>query len=195
MAESSIIKTSIWDDDWFFGLDDREVRLWFFLLTTSSRTLAGVYHLPLRRILYYNPSFDRAEIIATLARFQIEGRIFYKDDWIVMINHFKHQNLGGPKQWGAVNSAINNAPDWLRERLLNPTDTLFMSIDTVSKGYIYSIGTVATKIREDKISNTNTGAGSAGPGERRFGKTSPPTPKAQAKATKQGYDYLNGGEE
>ncbi len=151
MADYATIKTSIWDDQWFFDLDDREKLLWLFLLTTGARTLAGVYLLPLRKILYYNPTFTEEEIVAALARFQIEDKIFYQHDWVVMRNHFKNQALRGPKHWGGVQGAINIAPEWLRIRLLNPGDSLYIDLDRLSEGYIYSSDTHATKRREDKL--------------------------------------------
>lgn len=152
MADYATIKTSMWDDEWFFGLDVREKLLWTFLLSTGSRTLAGVYHLPLRKIMYYNSSYTEEEIRAALARFQIEGKIHYERDWIVMRNHFKNQNLRGPKHWGAVQFGINEAPEWLRVKLLTPGSNLYIDLAGLSEGYVYSIDTLATKVREGKVS-------------------------------------------
>lgn len=149
MADGAYLKTATWDDDWFAELDSDEQLLWLFLLTNSARNLAGVYRLPLKRILYYNQHFTKDSVLATLARFQVEEKIHYEHDWIVVRNHFKNQSLGGPKQWGAVSAAINAAPDWLRERLLTASDSLFMSIDTVSEGYLYTTATLSTKRREE----------------------------------------------
>jgi hypothetical protein len=44
------ISTSIWSDDWFDSLSDREKLVYFYLLTNEHTNTAGIYQCTLKNI-------------------------------------------------------------------------------------------------------------------------------------------------
>lgn len=162
MADIGYVQTSIWDDEWVNSLTDFEYRVWSFLLTNNVRTMAGIYPMPLKKMAYYLSSQSPAQLQATLAKFMADDKIYYDGNWVVLRNHFKNQKLAGAKHWEAVATAINKAPDALRQRLLTADDELFLDISTLSLGYLYTsstlsvgyshtIGTLGKKERKEKV--------------------------------------------
>lgn len=168
MAEIATINTNIWSDPWVAALDHAEYRVWSYLLSNARRSIAGVYQLTVRQIAAEIPKLTTEEIEWTLARFQAEDKIFYQDSWIIMRNHFKNQRLKGDRHWTGVVNVINNAPDWLRERVLDSSDALFIDFHRVSEGYLdtverYGIHTLSVypQRKEGKVIEPSLRSGSA----------------------------------
>jgi len=99
MSKQRIIKDEIWSDEWFFSLDTDAKLLWFFLLTNERNNIAGIYKL--------SPSWLQAvtglksdkyeEIMAT---FEEDNKIHRFNDWVVVVNHVKHQSINPSVEQG-----------------------------------------------------------------------------------------------
>lgn len=89
MSKQRIIKDEIWDDEWFYDLDPSEKLIWIFLLTNPRSNIAGVYKINTRWIANLT-GFDKDVVKTILGRFVSDGKIVYEDDWIALVNFYKH---------------------------------------------------------------------------------------------------------
>lgn len=127
MANYRLVNTAIWDDDWFSNLDYTERYLFLYLLTSPLTNISGIYQVPLKRVAF-DTGMEQPMLKNILKRFADDGKVFYEIGWVVMKNWYKHQHLN-PNQQQAAISAVNGLPQWLRERLLNPMDSLYINLE------------------------------------------------------------------
>jgi hypothetical protein len=130
-----MINTAIWRDDWFLGLRESEQHLFTYLITAPVSSLSGIYQLGLMEAAFHT-KVEANEIKRIFAeRFQPDKKAFFEVGWVVLKNHLKHQRFN-PNQWKAVQSDINGLPEWLRHRLYDPKDDLYIPFETLSKGLL-----------------------------------------------------------
>lgn len=90
MSEYKLIKTRMWQDNWFLSLSPEEKLLWIFLLTNEHSHLSGLFELPSATIEPLSGVKDWAKI---LTKFIQAGKIKYQDGWIYILNKKKHQPI------------------------------------------------------------------------------------------------------
>jgi hypothetical protein len=86
------ISTSIWDDDWFDSLTEREKLVYFYLLTNTHTNPAGVYQCTLKNVRL-EIGLEREEIERIMAKFGAAGKAFYYKDYIIIPKWLKHQKI------------------------------------------------------------------------------------------------------
>jgi len=96
------ISTSIWDDDWFYSLDDAGQKLYFYLLTNRETNVAGVYQITKSR-MQRDLKWDKEKLESALLTFEEEKKAYYRCGYIMLPNAPKHQ-----KWWkrGTIKAAI-----------------------------------------------------------------------------------------
>lgn len=95
MSKQRVVKDEIWDDEWFYDLDPSEKLIWLFLLTNPRSNIAGIYKINTRWIANLT-GFDKDIVKTILNRFVDDGKIVYEDDWIALINFYKHLAYKNP---------------------------------------------------------------------------------------------------
>lgn len=85
MAKYRPVMIKIWNDSWFLSLTDQEKVFWFFLLTNPYFHISGIYELPKPLI---SPFQGGVEI---LTKFEKDGKVVYKEGWILIKNYLKNQ--------------------------------------------------------------------------------------------------------
>ena len=87
------ISTSIWDDDWFDSLSEREKLAYFYLLTNPHTNAAGVYQCTLKN-MRLEMGLEREEVERIMGKFAAAGKAFYLKDYIIIPKWLKHQKVG-----------------------------------------------------------------------------------------------------
>jgi len=86
------ISTSIWADDWFDSLSEREKLVYFYLLTNEHTNAAGVYQCTLKNVRL-EIGLNRDEIDRVMAKFAEAGKAFYYREYIIIPKWLKHQKI------------------------------------------------------------------------------------------------------
>ena len=93
LTKQRYISTSIWSDDWFDSLTEREKLVYFYLLTNEHTNAAGVYQCTLKNVRL-EIGLERDEIERIMAKFADAGKAFYYKDYIIITKWLKHQKIG-----------------------------------------------------------------------------------------------------
>lgn len=102
------IKDTFWTDSYIESLSPDYKLVFVYLLTNPQMNVAGVYEIREKRIAF-ETGYDIEVIQNILKRFEEDGKIIYQDDWIIIVNFFKHLSLGSKTAEG-VNRIIEKAP-------------------------------------------------------------------------------------
>jgi hypothetical protein len=92
-TKQRFISTSIWDDDWFDSLSEREKLAYFYLLTNPHTNAAGVYQCTLKN-MRLEMGLEREELERIMGKFAAAGKAFYLKDYIIIPKWLKHQKVG-----------------------------------------------------------------------------------------------------
>ena len=121
MADSTTkqryISTSIWDDDWFWALDDQGQKLFFYLLTNERTNVAGIYEIALSRIAK-DTRWEIETVKAVLATFEVAGKAFYRHGYVILPSWPHHQ-----KWWSrskiklGIDAVLASIPDRVYQEL------------------------------------------------------------------------------
>lgn len=145
MSKQRLISTAFWKDTYIADLDPTEKLLFLYLLTNHQTNVAGIYELSLREMAF-DTGIDKDMIVKILARFQKDGKLYYKNNWIALYNWIKHQ-ARNPKVAAGVERIIDDLPEWLRKDLLDPDDpqtnllddSLSKPMDSLSKPIVLNL--------------------------------------------------------
>lgn len=88
MADYRPIKTSIWHDEWFFGLAPEEKIVWIFLLTNEHLHISGIYQLP-KPLVRAFVGVDSSDAI--IEKFERDEKIVIREGWIFIKNYMRNQ--------------------------------------------------------------------------------------------------------
>jgi hypothetical protein len=86
------ISTSIWSDDWFDSLSEREKLVYFYLLTNEHTNAAGVYQCTLKNVRL-EIGLGREEIERIMAKFAEAGKAYYFREYIIIPKWLRHQKI------------------------------------------------------------------------------------------------------
>ena len=124
MAKYRVVNTRIWDDTYVAELNPNEKLIFLYLLTNALTTIGGVYELSLKRAAF-DVGLPIRDLRKAFERFEADGKIVRKEDWIGIVNFVKHQSLN-PKVKRGIEIEHEKAPRDLVERLKLPNE--FFSI-------------------------------------------------------------------
>lgn len=117
-----MINTRFWIDDYIADLDPTEKLLFLYFLTNPYTDICGVYEVPLKHVAL-ETGIDKEMVIKILGRFEKDGKIFYQNGWVAMVNFAKHQ-LKNPKVEQGIKLGLAKAPKELLDRLSIDYDRL-----------------------------------------------------------------------
>jgi hypothetical protein len=113
MAKQRYVQDSFWTDPYIERLTPDEKLVFLHLLTNPQCNVAGVYELRAKR-LAYETGYDTEVVETILKRFQKDKKIIRFKEWIVIVNHIKHQNLGDLTAEG-INRVIKQTPEEIQD--------------------------------------------------------------------------------
>ncbi len=115
MAQKRQINTKFWDDSYIVNLDPIEKLLFLYLLTNPLTNISGIYEIQIRRIAF-DTGIDKDMVLKVLERFERDGKVHFKDGWIIITNFIKNQTLN-PSVISGVQRELNSLPKELIDRL------------------------------------------------------------------------------
>jgi hypothetical protein len=108
--KSRYFNTKFWRDSYIDTLDPSEKFAFLHLLTNPETRICGVYELP-QRIISSDTGFDSSMIEKIYKRFSRDGKMFYKDGWVCMVNAIKHQSLRSKSIRQGIKREIEEVPE------------------------------------------------------------------------------------
>jgi hypothetical protein len=125
MSKQRMVRDSFWTDSYVERLTPDEKLLFIYLLTNPQCNIAGIFELRSKRIAF-ETGYDIEVVKNILGRFAKDEKIFLFEDWIVLINSPKHQNIRNEKiQQGIKRIFEEDLPPKLIEAMR--TDESYMS--------------------------------------------------------------------
>ena len=115
MAKQRIIHTKFWSDKWVRKLEKLDRYLFMYLLTNEHTNICGVYELPFD-ILSNETGLTELELPERLRR--LEPKAHYIDEWVILPNFIKHQNLKSPKIRDGVATLLKQIPPEIHKVLI-----------------------------------------------------------------------------
>jgi hypothetical protein len=114
LTKQRYISTSIWSDDWFDGLSEREKLVYFYLLTNEHTNAAGVYHCTLKNIRA-ETGIDKEAVINALAKFEADGKAFRYQEYVIITKWLKHQKIAARgKMFEGALAILRALPDEIK---------------------------------------------------------------------------------
>ena len=120
MPKQRYIDTRFWSDGYIVSLNPLERYFFIYLLTNEHTNIGGIYELPIR-VIAFESGLDESVIPNMLKKFQNDKKIFYIEEWVIICNFPKHQEVErSPK----IRKGIENVIDLLPEKVRYAIDTL-----------------------------------------------------------------------
>lgn len=112
------INTDFWNDEYILDLERYEEKLLFLYLITGPLTnIAGAYKIA-RRLMRQAIDVPDEVLTQILTKFEADGKLLYRDGWMVLTNFLRHQRLNENMRKGVL-SEISTAPGWVIAKVLN----------------------------------------------------------------------------
>ena len=133
MANFRQIHTKIWKDPWFIDLSPDRKLLFIYLFSNEQANIMGLYQLPLK-VICFETDLDRTAVEEGLAQFAADGRCYVEDNWVWIVNLFRHNanNPKSPKTQVHIRKTLGEVPDIpLKARLIRH----YREIEGILEGY------------------------------------------------------------
>lgn len=115
MAKQRVIHTKFWSDKWVRKLEKLDRYLFMYLLTNEHTNICGVYELP-KDIFAFETGFSDEELSTRINR--LSPKVFYVEEWVILPNFVKHQNLKNEKIRNGVALLLKQAPQEIHKLLI-----------------------------------------------------------------------------
>jgi len=102
------VNTKFWDDSFIVELDPHGKLLFIYLLTNPLTSTLGVYEITIKRICF-DIGLTPERVSKALEAFEKHGKVYYKNNLIVLPNFIKNQSMNPNMIKGAINS-YNDLP-------------------------------------------------------------------------------------
>jgi DnaD/phage-associated family protein len=170
MANYRQIHTQIWRDNWFLDLEPDEKLLFIYLFSNDNSNLAGLYELH-ERIVALETGLDIKRINEIVSKLEGDGKIFYRDGVVWIVNMQKYHSNAGEKVRRSIGIIIDGIPDCevkqkyciyngieAENTLSEKKDTLSEKKDTLSekKDTLSKIKNTLSYSKSNSKSNSNT---------------------------------------
>jgi len=110
MANYRQIHTQIWRDNWFLDLEPDEKLLFIYLFSNDNSNLAGLYELH-ERIIQLETGLDRKRIHEIISKLEGDGKVFYRDGVVWIVNMQKYHSNAGEKVRRNIEIIVEGIPD------------------------------------------------------------------------------------
>ncbi len=129
MAKLRSVNTAIWVDKFITNSDPTEKLLFLYLLINPFTRLSGCYEITVRQIAF-DTGIDSEMVLKIFGRFQTKKKLIYRDEWVVLPNFLKNQNLNDNMKKCVV-AELADAPAWVT----NTIATIIESSETLRKAF------------------------------------------------------------
>jgi hypothetical protein len=137
MAKLRSVNTKFWDDSFISELTPTEKLLFLYLITNPLTNLIGIYEISLRKICF-DTGLNNEIVSKGLERFEKVKKVFYSENYIILPNWLKNQNLNSNMKVAVVkefeqlpnvlvNSILNND----LEQLPNDYESIRNALETI----------------------------------------------------------------
>lgn len=124
------VNTKFWDDSFTSELTPTEKLLFLYLITNPLTKLVGIYEISLKRICF-DTGMNLKTVQDGLKRFETVRKAFFMDNYIILPNWLKHQNLNSNMK-KAVIKEFDSLPNWLKDRIIsNDSETVPNDYETI----------------------------------------------------------------
>ena len=120
------VNTKIWDDPFVEELKSEEKLLFIYLLTNPLTNMLGIYEISVKRIAY-DTGLTEERVNKSLKVFQSLSKVYYRENYIILPNFLKNQNLNTNMQKGALN-LFKELPKWLKDSIIDKPLKAFESL-------------------------------------------------------------------
>lgn len=172
--KTRIIHTKIWKDPWFADLLPTEKLLFIYFITNEKVNIIHLYEVSSREITF-DLGLTTSQIEQAKIKFQKANKLFFKDDYVFLVNAFKYEQYTGEKNDKARQSLLNQLPKPILGWYESITSGEYTPIDTpIDRGQIGSINH-KSEIINKKTENKER--------EEKSNEATPKSPKTSGKTT------------
>lgn len=164
------VQTKFWDDGYSTKLDPTEKLLFLYFLTNPLTNISGIYEIQFRRIAF-DTGLSEETIKEILTRFERDKKIYHIDDWIIIKNFIKNQNLN-PSTAKGVKNEIESVPKdiWLKINKIKALQTVcrqavtdcdniiksnLIKYNRIKRSFSFSLSDFVNKYRKSKERHLN----------------------------------------
>lgn len=124
MAKERIVNVRFWRDNYVVSLKPDARLLFLWAITNPATELCGAYETPMGTI-EAETGLKAKRIREIFDLFEADGKIIYKDGWVIVANFAKHQHATSTSIKAGIQRTLNDCPNWVK--------------DTVSRGYTHGV--------------------------------------------------------
>lgn len=131
MAKERIVNVRFWRDNYIVSLRPDARLLFLWAITNPATELCGAYETPLPAI-EAETGIKRKRIVEIFDQFEADGRMLYRNGWVIVKNFAKHQHGTSTNIKAAIARTLNDCPDWVKDTVSNGIDTRsHLNLDSV----------------------------------------------------------------
>lgn len=120
------ITCGFWTDSWIESMSTEQKLLFLYLLTNPLSNILGIYKISISR-MSFDTGLNTSKISNHLKAFQSVKKVFYIDEFIIIVNHIRHQSLNPNMKINIIND-YENLPNSLKDRINANTSEGFESL-------------------------------------------------------------------
>lgn len=109
IMKNRYINTRFWSDSWIRQkLNPLDRYLFIYFLTNEHTNICGIYEIPIE-IIAFETGLDENDLNKSLLP-RLKPKIIYKNNYIIVPNFIKHQNIRSPKVITGIMAEISQIP-------------------------------------------------------------------------------------
>ena len=101
MSKLRSVSTGTWSDPWYEELKPHQKLIFLYLITNEKTNMLGIYEASVKKISF-ETGVNKDDITKCLNQFEIDGKIKYQNNFIILVNFLKHQNFNTNMKKGAI---------------------------------------------------------------------------------------------
>lgn len=123
MSVKRYIDTKFWRDPWIQSLNPSQKYFYNYLITNPDGNIAGVFELSIRSMCF-DTGYNEETVKQLIHFFEEAGKIIYADNYIIIKNFLKHQNINPSIRKGII-GILANTPKTVCDRLCTGCDRVY----------------------------------------------------------------------
>lgn len=113
MSKLRSLSTAFWSDPFIEELSPSEKLLFIYLITNEKTNMLGIYESSIKKISF-ETGIPSNTITEALKKFEINGKVKYSNNYVILVNFMKHQNFN-PNMMKSAIDVYNNLPNELKD--------------------------------------------------------------------------------
>lgn len=134
MSKHRVVKSDFWVDDYFEEVAIKEKYFFLYLLTNPETNILGIYKTTVKR-MSFETGLTKIEVSSFLEIWSNLDKVHFKNSYIILVNHHKHNIPSGTMKRG-IEKLILNLPFEIIEFILSKKSNIY---NRLSIGFIDSI--------------------------------------------------------